>query len=76
MGLLKNKIAFILLSIFFVLSGCETKQLLNKVLFILIITGLLNKLQSISLMLRIQRLPIKYFLSSDTTTPIIIKIFG
>ena len=27
MGLLKNKIAFILLSIFFVLSGCETKQL-------------------------------------------------
>ena len=30
MGLLKNKIAFILLSIFFVLSGCETKQLFEQ----------------------------------------------
>ena len=30
MGLLKNRIAFILLSIFFVLSGCETKQLFEK----------------------------------------------
>jgi gliding motility-associated lipoprotein GldH len=30
MGALKNKIAFILLSIFFVLSGCETKQLFEQ----------------------------------------------
>ena len=30
MGLLKNKIAFILLSIFFVLSACETKQLFEQ----------------------------------------------
>ena len=30
MGLLKNKIAFILLSIFFVFSGCETKQLFEQ----------------------------------------------
>ena len=30
MGVLKNKIAFILLSIFFVLSGCETKQLFEQ----------------------------------------------
>ncbi len=30
MGLLKNKIAFILLIIFFVLSGCETKQLFEQ----------------------------------------------
>jgi gliding motility-associated lipoprotein GldH len=30
MGLLKNKIAFILLSIFFVLSSCETKQLFEQ----------------------------------------------
>lgn len=76
MGVFKNKIVFILLCIFFVLSGCETKQLLNKALFILIITGLLSKLQSISLMLRIQQLPIKYFLSSDITMLTIIKIFG
>ncbi len=30
MGLLKNKIAFILLSMFFVLSACETKQLFEQ----------------------------------------------
>ncbi len=30
MGLLKNKIAFILISIFFVLSACETKQLFEQ----------------------------------------------
>jgi len=30
MGVLKNKIAFILLNIFFVLSGCETKQLFEQ----------------------------------------------
>lgn len=30
MGVFKNKIAFILLSIFFVLSGCETKQLFEQ----------------------------------------------
>ena len=30
MGLLKNKIAFILLSIFFVLPACETKQLFEQ----------------------------------------------
>jgi gliding motility-associated lipoprotein GldH len=30
MGILKNKIAFILLSIFIVLSGCETKQLFEQ----------------------------------------------
>jgi gliding motility-associated lipoprotein GldH len=30
MGLMKNKIAFILLSIFFVMSGCETKQLFEQ----------------------------------------------
>jgi gliding motility-associated lipoprotein GldH len=30
MGVFKNKIVFILLSIFFVLSGCETKQLFEQ----------------------------------------------
>jgi len=30
MGILKNKIAFILLSIFIVLSGCKTKQLFEQ----------------------------------------------
>jgi gliding motility-associated lipoprotein GldH len=30
MSLMKNKIAFILLSIFFVMSGCETKQLFEQ----------------------------------------------
>lgn len=30
MGLLKNKVAFILLSMFFVLSACETKQLFEQ----------------------------------------------
>ncbi len=30
MGVFKNKIVFILLCIFFVLSGCETKQLFEK----------------------------------------------
>jgi len=30
MGVLKNKIAFILLNIFFVMSGCETKQLFEQ----------------------------------------------
>ena len=30
MGVLKNKIAFILICLFFVLSGCETKQLFEQ----------------------------------------------